>query len=341
MENILNFKGLEGSVAKEIKFANVTRKKDYTDGEYTAFVSYLDGKRCSDFNYQHILRKVEFGENGVGIRKTTKGYMIISLSDFQKLMDYLEKADTYNHDGAKRYFRITDRKFQVRWENHLKKTNKVNIEAVVRNLSKTKELYTLLNTNLEATRIEYIKKFTKYNLNELTFKMKGLDMSIALHENCLKGKYNSGRRIYLEATQRVDFLRKYINQNLYGGSYVLTLKENYKEIAEANATADVTNMIDMFVSKNCFKIGTVFYNKRNVSKIEILSISSSAKGFDGNISIEFEDGASFIAKSQTVFAEGYIQSAHYRYPTTFHNVKSSDGKLVKKMSEKDMVEKFK
>lgn len=341
MEKILNFKGLEGSIAKEITFGNVTRKKDFTDGVYTAFVSSLDGKRCSDFNYQHILRKVEFGENGVGIRKTTKGYMIISLDDFQKLMDYLEKSETYIHGGAKRYFRMTDRKYQVRRENYLKKIKKVNIEEVVRNLSKTKELSVLLNTTLDATRVLYIDKFTEYNLKDLAAKMKDLDMNKSFEENCLKGIHGRGKYIYLEATKRLNILRKYITQSFVDGLCTLTLKDNYKEIAKNIATDDVDNMINMFISKNCLKIGSIFYIKQKVSKIEILNITSSAKGFDGNISVEFEDGASFVAKSQTVFAEGFIQSAHYRYPTTFHDVKSSDGKFVKKMSELDMIKKFK
>lgn len=101
---------------------------------------------------------------------------------------------------------------------------------------------------------------------------------------------------------------------------------------------------EQFLSKNVKKISALV-EKAPFKKITQISRDMRIVGNRAMIEVEFkfefETGAEFTVLNKIVYKSSHLGTPFEQYPTTFHNVKLSDGTKMSTPSEKKMAEEFK
>lgn len=119
-------------------------------------------------------------------------------------------------------------------------------------------------------------------------------------------------------------------------------KDGRKWLADA-AKRQADKIADTFIAKNMRKLGAIVDQKEKKSKLKSCTVTETrieAGAFEGTFHLAFLDGSSFDARNIVVYALSVNGKPFCRYPTTFHNVVWSDGRTVKKQSEKQMNESW-
>jgi hypothetical protein len=124
------------------------------------------------------------------------------------------------------------------------------------------------------------------------------------------------------------------------GSY-RKLEPNYKKTLKVEAENEAKMVQRSYLWKNLDKLTLILDGKGNLKGMPtILNASVSARGFMGEVKFEFEDGSYFTCRNQVIVNRSEYGKYFNQFPTTFHDVKLPNGMLMKKPSEKTMVEDF-
>lgn len=118
------------------------------------------------------------------------------------------------------------------------------------------------------------------------------------------------------------------------------LKPNYKETLKAEAQKMTDEIIDGFVYKNTHKIAFILTKKNNLKNVSISNVRFNAGVIECDVKCTFNDGSEFRVHNQVVMSSSKYGNWFYRYPTTFHNVKLSDGSKMTSPSELKMEKNF-
>jgi hypothetical protein len=101
------------------------------------------------------------------------------------------------------------------------------------------------------------------------------------------------------------------------------------------------NFIQQFISKNTSKLASIIGEKSKVAQlIDAKNTESSVNrgALEGWMFFGFDDDTSFNVNNKIVFGSSKYGRLFYRFPTTFRNVKTKDGKIIALLSEEDMNE---
>jgi hypothetical protein len=115
--------------------------------------------------------------------------------------------------------------------------------------------------------------------------------------------------------------------------YSYTFKPDYKKILEKMIKDDLEGILASFLHKMEFKLGGIIKEK------EIEKFISEGL-HDGFVSFKFKDGTYFEMKNTIEWGTSKLGVSFQRFPCRFHDVKFSDGQLIKWASEEEMKEKF-
>jgi hypothetical protein len=103
-------------------------------------------------------------------------------------------------------------------------------------------------------------------------------------------------------------------------------------------------MREQYIVKNMSKIAAVINEKEKASHSTITKHDASGRFshsiFEGKLDFEFSDGSGFTVINQAVFVVNQQHTMFYRYPTTFHNVKFSNGTVKAMVPEQSMVQEW-
>lgn len=315
---------------KEAKFI-----KRIGGSNWEALTIIIDGKGGSAFRYDSINAKEEFGQGNVSIRKTPKEYTIISVEDLKKVLNYFEenypedKGITYFVKVARERLEYVLMRLTKYSENKKDKEAQADAKILYRNLKDYQKIADGLRKPLQQVRDEYIEKWTEKTIKGVENYISHIPVSQSVFDYFCPNRKEA-------RPEMVEWLRPYVINVRSPRELVY----NYKELIHQQTIKDVDSMIANFVGKNAYKLATIINNKGNLKSIEGHIAGTKAGKFEGSYAIEFEDGSRFAVFSQAVFAEGYIQSAHYRYPTTFHGIILPNGEKHAKFSEEQMIEIF-
>ncbi|MFA5730772.1 MAG: hypothetical protein WC934_02070 [Acidithiobacillus sp.] len=97
------------------------------------------------------------------------------------------------------------------------------------------------------------------------------------------------------------------------------------------------NTISNFVIKNTEKMATILHKRPDCNQFDPQLIFESQM-IEGNIHVKCSD-AEFRVNNQLVYVPEGEKIAHFRFPTTFHDVKIK-GKVIKMLSEREMNNEF-
>jgi len=121
----------------------------------------------------------------------------------------------------------------------------------------------------------------------------------------------------------------------------VTLNDDYKEYLEKEATRITEDMMNKFVYKNTHKLAPVLVKKDNLKTITLRHASTDTGTIEGTLQLDFQDNSTFTVTSKLVWSWSRNGKQFTRYPTTFHNVKFSDGtKMTGRASEDRMNSEF-
>jgi len=101
-------------------------------------------------------------------------------------------------------------------------------------------------------------------------------------------------------------------------------------------------MREQYIVKNMSKITAVINEKEKASYAAITKHDANGRFghniFEGRLDFEFSDGSGFTVINQAVFVINQQRTMFYRYPTTFHHVKFSNGITKAMVPEQNMVQ---
>jgi hypothetical protein len=118
------------------------------------------------------------------------------------------------------------------------------------------------------------------------------------------------------------------------------LKPDYKAVVHRLVELDVKAMAESFVAKNTGKLAPIVSRKGNLKGAKVLHGGLEGFGFWGEIRFEFEDGTEFTVRNKMVVKWSPGTGSFAQYPTTFHQVKLSDGTVKAMQSEEQMNEEW-
>jgi hypothetical protein len=334
----------------ESKSTDLCKKVEFIQNKYTHTFSIgldcqIDGKYKSELDYYKFAIKPEFPENTIAIRKSSKGYILVDITD---LLDVIQKyGNTSKFEVIKK---TVDKLIEIKRRKLISLSNKKEVadkETFIRNLSETKHISKILSDAIDGVKDKYLNQF------EISIK-KRLDFVISLIDKCDDATFDARPRQYslikkLEYTILYNGItnrneKEYRNETYTNNSKYFnsdgSLKNNSAELVKETALTIYETLKENYVYKNAFKLGTIVYAKSNLHLIEQLSINLTYNEFEGRFKVSFNDGSSFVIYSQTVYVEGYIQSEHTRYPTTYHQIMYSTGEKYAKFSEEEMINLF-
>jgi hypothetical protein len=115
------------------------------------------------------------------------------------------------------------------------------------------------------------------------------------------------------------------------------LKKDYKEIASKEAEQQAESIQRQFIYKNLKKVSSIVGVRGGLDTADVTGINMGAGRLEGRVTFKFVDGGEFSVNNQVVFIwETDDRVEHHRFPTTFHNIKFSNGKSSKMESEEFM-----
>ena len=106
------------------------------------------------------------------------------------------------------------------------------------------------------------------------------------------------------------------------------LKDGYKELVKKEMTGFVNRNWQTYRSKNLSKLQNIINGKNNLKKVELVSSGFSSGVLESSMNFIFTDGSSFNVVNKVVFATSRWGKFFAKFPTTFHNVKLSDGSKI-------------
>lgn len=335
-------------VTIDSKSTDLCKKVDFIQNKHTFSIGLdcqIDGKYKSELDLYKFIIKPEFPENTIAIRKSTKGYILVDITD---LLDVIQKyGNVVKFDMVKK---TIDKLVEIKRRKLISLSNKketADKETFIRNLSETKHISDVLSNAIDSVKDKYLNQF------ETSIK-KRLEYTISLIIKCDDITFETRPRqyslikkleyaiLYNGVTNRNE--KEYRNETYTNNSKYFnsdgSLKNNSNELVKETALSIYEALKENYVYKNAFKLGTIVYAKSNLHLIEQLSINLTYNEFEGQFKISFNDESSFVIYSQTVYVEGFIQSEHTRYPTTYHQITYPTGEKYAKFSEEEMINLF-
>ena len=119
-----------------------------------------------------------------------------------------------------------------------------------------------------------------------------------------------------------------------------TMKPGYNKILKDEAERMTKDVLDRFISKNTDKLGAIVKNKNNLNQVELIRASAGRGVVEGLMRLTFGDKSSFEVNNKIVGSYSKLGKPFHRFPTTFHNVKMSDGSKMGQPSESKMKKEF-
>ncbi len=119
------------------------------------------------------------------------------------------------------------------------------------------------------------------------------------------------------------------------------LSEKSKEVISRLSKQEADMIIQQFINKNTSKLTSIIGEKSKVAQlVDAKNTESSVNrgALEGWMFFSFDDDTSFNVNNKIVFGSSKYGRLFYRFPTTFHNVKTKDGRIVAMVSEEDMNE---
>ena len=136
----------------------------------------------------------------------------------------------------------------------------------------------------------------------------------------------------------IYFLTRLYEQKKIGEGYQLVPDYEAKVSAAAKQMAD--DLVAIFVEKNTDKVASVIADKK-ITKSRTANIQTGRGMLEGDMFFEFADDTKFRVHNKIVFVMNEQGTLFNRFPTTFHDITDSSGKVYRMKSEKWMNEKFK
>lgn len=351
--------GLMGDKQCTVTFAfnpvNYFKKTEYGYSfDYNHFYILIDGKRPSRLEGDKLRMREEYGNTKVVV-KTVKGVDVLvdfqemksAFEEFQKEFPPQEPNVKVSYDNPQRRVKqmLDGLEYQLMRVNRFLAKSDKEKEVKARkefffNSKAGQLVHETLSKSFAQYREEYIQIFYSNKIKSIQNVLDNIGER-SLYDYCK----HVWRRDYEAAQELYREMAKYINSTSISGSHngphENTMIPGTEEKVMAASKKHVWTMESMYIGKNVYKMGAIIMKKDNFKNILAKKVSTGAYGFEGEFTIMFTDGSQFDIRTQAVFAEGEIQSAHFRYPTTYHNVILSDGTRRAKMSEEEMNEQFK
>lgn len=114
--------------------------------------------------------------------------------------------------------------------------------------------------------------------------------------------------------------------------------QSFTKHVEIEAKQETETTITEFVYKNTEKMARILAKREDCDTFEP-KLNYDNIMIEGNIHVRCKNGDEFRVNNQLVFVPEGEKRAHYRFPTTFHDVKVK-GKVVKMFSEQEMNQIF-
>ena len=118
--------------------------------------------------------------------------------------------------------------------------------------------------------------------------------------------------------------------------YAVKPEGERRKIALPLAEREVDGIIEQFKIKNISKVTSIVGERGDLKAATVVRVSYGRGSLEARIKFEFNDGGEFTVNNQVVSVWVYNRKAHYRFPTTFHDIKFSNGKKIKSESEEFM-----
>lgn len=343
-----NNKKVELKVSSDSAFQRVTlcvAPPEWSHEGSWIFWTFVDGKLAAQMNRDHFRNRETATEDDLVIRSGAKGDIVVSAIDLKNKMTEL-MLDFHGEELSKlqmiyaqcskmiEYAQMRGNRLRNRKNEIAEKQNKT---LVFLNHKDVIKIHKELRTAFESKRLEYVKSWAKSKTETCEFWQKSAKEKGSLWKHMVSGyRTKSQYEAQVNAFNRASKMFQMIN-----GSLTTNLLPNYKALCKENAKREVEELVELYVANITQKIGGVIVNKNNLKTAKNLYTGLDVKGFQGDFELSFKDDSKFTIHSMAVFAEGEIQTAHYRFPITFHNVTFPNGNLKKKMSEEEMLQQFK
>lgn len=104
---------------------------------------------------------------------------------------------------------------------------------------------------------------------------------------------------------------------------------------EKEATRQTDDFLASYIVKNVQKLSSLVA-KKPLKEIKTLRSTAGSHTIESELFFSFEDGASFYVINKAVYVMNQAGTQFMRFPTTFHDVKMSDGTKMKMPSEEKM-----
>ena len=118
--------------------------------------------------------------------------------------------------------------------------------------------------------------------------------------------------------------------------------KDMKKIVDKKAKDSAETVVQNYASKNMAKLTRLVAEKQNAgvgfTDVEDQGMTVRGDTFAGRMKFEFQDGSGFTVLNQMVLKTSPRGLLFAQFPTTFHQVKSPDGTVKAKLSEKQMNE---
>ena len=121
----------------------------------------------------------------------------------------------------------------------------------------------------------------------------------------------------------------------------IKFKPDYKSVANKFAEEQYKIVSDNYLNKNVDKLATIIENKDKnnigVTNIDTINISHDGPTFSSTVNIKFQDNTEFTVINKSISKVSTLGNWFYQYPTTFHQVKYTDGTAKAMVPEESMV----
>lgn len=159
-----------------------------------------------------------------------------------------------------------------------------------------------------------------------------------------KEQYEPGDRktnVYV-AFSRNPHVRQIVGSVVKEGKkrYEEEVDKKWKSIFKKRAAKAADDMLEHFILKNTEKLGRIVAAKDNMKSITIGNVRTEMGVVEGGMDIAFKDKSKFTVINKVVSSYSKNGKPFYRFPTTFHNVKMSDGNKLGNPSEAKMKAEF-
>lgn len=175
-----------------------------------------------------------------------------------------------------------------------------------------------------------------------------LDKDIKRLKSLIKEKNGQLQRDEYKKPGDLSMPQKMIFQDIFTfsaqGNFFVDIKPNAKiKTYAADEAAKVRDSIEKtFLSKNIRKLSAIIDSKSGKIKIEDQKQSNvTSNTIQCIMKFSFEDNSEFIVNNKIMINRSSTGKEFYQYPTTFHDVKMSDGTKLASPSEEKMVSQFK